>query len=360
MLDVKTTLPKLFSPKDTAVSLGLRGVRFYLSYDRSGEVQYFLFDSRLLLLIVFLLAGILLIDTGKEAPAQITHVYHYIPTDAKKSLIDTEKGSGEGKLTTPVYTASNFPIEEEKASVFDTPIEKADIRKRFIQAKQKLIYEFTTKHNVVRTAQLNNEQILELNRQMSTLFTEIVLQNIDLQPHVFRFFTDTTELHKLNTSLVEQDKYHVPASITLAQAALETSYGRKVKGNNYFGIKDKTKKSSKTTTTEYYTAEEAEANSYKIVSKKKVIVKGKTLYKCSIKDHFKQYKSPWESFRAHSVFLSKNARYAPLFTGGKSFEAWADKIGSMKQGGVGYATDPVYGRLLKKIIQRYHLDLLDH
>lgn len=360
MLDVKTTLPKLFSPDNATVSVGVRGVRFFISFDRYGETKYFLFDSRLLILIILLLAGILFIDTGQEVPSQVTHVYHYIPTGPTTTpgkLNEPQNPKEENKL--PVYVASNETASNEP-SIFDEPIEKGDVRKRFIQAKQKLIYEFTTKHNVVRTAQLNNDQLLELNRRMSNLFTGIVLNNIDIKPHVMQFFTDTTELHKLHTSLVEQDKYHVPASITLAQAALETSYGRKVKENNYFGIKDKSKKSTQTTTTEYYTAEEAQANSYKILTKKKVNVNGKTMYKCAIKDHFKQYQSPWESFRAHSIYLSKNPRYAPLFTGGKNFEAWADKIGSMKQGGVGYATDPIYGRVLKKIIQRYHLDLLDH
>jgi len=87
---------------------------------------------------------------------------------------------------------------------------------------------------------------------------------------------------------------------------------------------------------------------------------GKTLYKCKVKDSFVEYESPWASFRGHSLFLSTNSRYSPLFTKGKDYRAWADKIGSTKYGGVGYATSPIYGELLRKIIGRYHLDLLDY
>ncbi len=362
MLNLKTTLPRQLSPKGASVTVGVRGIRFYVNYEKSGEVQYFIFDSRLLFAIVVLLAALLFYASGNaNTPSQVTHVYHYIPAQGLASASEDVSRLPEPSSQPRVYQASNAVTSTQDEELTETTnVIANDVRTQFIQAKQKLIYEFTTKHNVVRTAQLSNEQLLLLNREISELFQEIVIDNLDLEPHVYQFFTDTTDLHKLNTALVEQDKYHVPASITLSQAALETSYGRKVKDNNYFGIKDKAKKTGKTTTTEYYTPEELEANAYKVIQKKKVIVKGKTMYKCTIIDHFKAYQSPWESFRAHSVYLSSNPRYAPLFTGGKSYEAWADKIGSMKQGGVGYATDPVYGRLLKKIVRRYHLDLLDH
>jgi len=113
-------------------------------------------------------------------------------------------------------------------------------------------------------------------------------------------------------------------------------------------------------TTEYYNAAEVKYNKHKIISQKMVKKGGKTLYKCKVKDSFVEYESPWASFRGHSLFLSTNSRYSPLFTKGKDYRAWADKIGSTKYGGVGYATSPIYGELLRKIIGRYHLDLLDY
>ena len=158
---------------------------------------------------------------------------------------------------------------------------------------------------------------------------------------------------------MEQAKFNVPASIKLAQSALETGYGKRVINNNYFGIKDKSGNTPFSTTTEYYNDRELKRNRRKVLSKKKVFKNGKYFWQCKVKDHFISYQSPWESFRDHSRFLLENERYHPLFAGGKNYQAWADKIGSTKYGGVGYATSPLYGKLLKGIIRRYHLDLLD-
>lgn len=345
MIELKTTLPRRFSPFGGLISLGIRGLKCYVSYEKEGYMRYFLLDSRLLLMLILLSFTWLVSSVGRGAPTtSVQHIHHYLPTTL----------------------APNYPGASESEVAFLSPPEKPTfgdieaIRRQFIRSKQKLIYNFTTRNNVLQTSQLGSEEVLALNRRLSDLFISLVLNNIEIKPHVHHFFTDTSDLHKIITALVEQDKYHVPASITLAQAALETSYGRKVKENNYFGIKDKRKSTSSTTTTEYYDAEEVKANAYKIIDKQAVKIRGEIRYKCRIKDHFRHYTSAWESFRAHSLHLNKGKRYAPLFTGGKNFEAWAEKIGSVKEGGVGYATDPVYGKLLKKIIRKYQLDLLDH
>lgn len=236
-----------------------------------------------------------------------------------------------------------------------------DYQEAFLIQKQLLVSKFLIKEKVSRIDQLSNGSLLEMNHQISALFEELVLGKMaKIEPHVHYFFTDTTEVDKLETALMEQAKYHVPASITLAQAALETAWGRRIVHNNYFGIKDKSRQSSYMETTEYYNASEVKLNKHKILSKKKVKKGGKILYKCKVRDSFTEYPSPWASFRAHSVFLANNNRYSPLFTKGKDYQAWAKKIGSTKYGGVGYATSPIYGELLTKIIQRYHLHLLDH
>ncbi|MGB0523835.1 MAG: glycoside hydrolase family 73 protein [Flammeovirgaceae bacterium] len=236
-----------------------------------------------------------------------------------------------------------------------------DYREAFLIQKQLLVSKFLIQEKVARVDQLSNASLLQMNHQIAGLFEDLVLNKLaKIEPHVHGFFTDTTKVDKLETALMEQAKYHVPASITLAQAALETAWGRRIVNNNYFGIKDKSKQSAYMETTEYYTAAEAKLNKHKILSKKKVNKGGKVLYKCKVRDSFTEYPTPWASFRAHSVFLANNNRYSPLFTKGKDYQAWADKIGSTKYGGVGYATSPIYGELLKKIIQRYHLDLLDY
>lgn len=233
-------------------------------------------------------------------------------------------------------------------------------REAFQIQKQLMITQYLIKHKASRLDQLSTESMLEMNRKISELFKELVLDKQKMEAHVKEYFSDTTDLNKIVTALMEQGKFHVPASIKLAQSALETAYGRRVVNNNYFGIKDKTHQSSYMETTEYFNAAEVKANSHIILSKHKVNKGGKTLYKCKVRDSFVDYNSPWASFRAHSIYLVNNNRYAPLFTNGKNYEAWADKIGSTKHGGVGYATSPIYGNLLKKIIKRYNLDLLDY
>ncbi|WP_086047903.1 glucosaminidase domain-containing protein [Hugenholtzia roseola] len=230
----------------------------------------------------------------------------------------------------------------------------------FVVKKQRLIAAVLIKAKASRLDQLSDKEIVQLNHQIAKLFIEEALPLAKPEPHVKQFFTDTSDLNKIVTALTEQTKYHVPASIKLAQAALETAYGKRVVENNYFGIKDRKQKTTPITTTEYYTEAEYQMNKSKVVSKEVLQKAGKVLYKCKIKDSFSAYQTPWESFRAHSLFLSTQPRYAPLFTKGKRYDEWANLIGSTKYGGVGYATSPHYGEMLKKIIKRYHLDLLDH
>ncbi len=230
----------------------------------------------------------------------------------------------------------------------------------FLVRKQMLISRMLIRHKVSRLDQLPDRDLLLVNKQISQLYLTDVLPQLTKEAHVLYFFTDSVDLHKIETALMEQAKYNLPASIKLAQSALETGYGTRVVHNNYFGIKDKKQSTERITTTEYYTEEEVKLNQKKIVSKEKIVKNGRTLYKCLITDSFEAYQTPWESFRAHSLYLKNQPRYAPLFTEGKNYQAWADKIGSTKYGGVGYATSPVYGQLLKKIIERYKLHLLDH
>ncbi|MCC5944880.1 MAG: glucosaminidase domain-containing protein [Bernardetiaceae bacterium] len=234
------------------------------------------------------------------------------------------------------------------------------LQERFLVKKQLLITKALLEHKVSRLEQLSDSKLIALNRAISQLFIDSVLAKSNVQTHVYDYFTDTSDLRKIETALMEQVKFNIPASIKLSQSALETAYGQRIVGNNYFGIKARNAQSYKTLTTEYYTPEDFEKYRPKVISYEKVERQGRTLYRCKIQDAFTAYQTPWESFRAHSVFLHENLRYSPLFIKGKDFKAWAERIGSSEYGGVGYATSPVYGELLKKIILRYHLHLLDH
>jgi hypothetical protein len=128
----------------------------------------------------------------------------------------------------------------------------------------------------------------------------------------------------------EMIEFRIPASITMAQACLESSDGNSVltrQSNNHFGIKCK---STWTGPTVRHNDDE--------------------LNEC-----FRKYNSPEESFRDHSQFLTSSNRYSFLFAYDvRDFRRWAH---GLKQ--AGYATDPAYPGKLIKIIEDFRLYELD-
>jgi len=127
------------------------------------------------------------------------------------------------------------------------------------------------------------------------------------------------------TAINQQKKYKIPASITLAQAILESSAGRSylaLGGNNHFGIK---------------------------------CIDWNGL--CIIKNHenskicYRKYLDPVDSFEDHSRFLTERAYYKPLFKLPiTDYKAWARGLKTC-----GYATDPQYASKLIRIIEQYKL-----
>lgn len=347
------------------------GIKFpnnvYLRY--KGNVYTFIINPKLVLATIGLLLLILLTQLFSSPQEKVIFVqapiqYHYGNNEPTLDEfiddfgINIEEVKQAGTTIVPISASSSSQIsnqyKEQKLNNVGSSLDRFQIERQLI------VTDYLIEEKVTRVDQLESEKLIELNGKIADLFKVYVLDQMQAPPHVYSFFTSTVPLKKIETALMEQAKFHVPASITLAQAALETGYGKRVIGNNYFGVKDKSRKTIPITTTEYYTKEEYKRNKGIIVSSQKVRRNGKVLYKCTVKDSFAEYKSPWESFRAHSLFLNKQKRYAPLFTQGRDYASWADMIGSTKYGGVGYATSPLYGELLKKIIKRYHLDLLDY
>ena len=70
---------------------------------------------------------------------------------------------------------------------------------------------------------------------------------------------------------------------------------------------------------------------------------------------FRKYKSPLDSYRDHSKFLTTRDRYAFLFEYDiTDYKKWAHGLKK-----AGYATNPKYGILLVKIIEENELYDLD-
>ena len=126
---------------------------------------------------------------------------------------------------------------------------------------------------------------------------------------------------------VEQMKlYKIPASITLAQGLLESGAGLSElarSSNNHFGIKcggSWTGRSVK---------HDDDARG----------------------ECFRAYGHPRDSYQDHSVFLSKGARYAFLFSLDiTDYKGWARGLKK-----AGYATDPSYANRLITIVEDYNL-----
>lgn len=140
---------------------------------------------------------------------------------------------------------------------------------------------------------------------------------------------DFIEKYK-DIAISEMYRVGVPASITIAQAILESAWGtsRLAKNaNNYFGIKCK-----------------------KEWPGGKVYENDDEKHEC-----FRRYTNAEESFTDHSDFLKSRPFYTSLFDLEiTDYKGWA--YGLKK---AGYATSPAYAAKLIGLIEKYQLTILD-
>ena len=96
--------------------------------------------------------------------------------------------------------------------------------------------------------------------------------------------------------------------ISLTQGALESSWGTKAPGFNFFGIKDTDGVNGNEqliTTTEYLSTPNAKFPS--VIS---IIKQGVNRFKYTVKDWFRKYPSAEMAFADHANFIIKNPRYS--------------------------------------------------
>jgi len=125
----------------------------------------------------------------------------------------------------------------------------------------------------------------------------------------------------------------VPASFTIAQAALESGWGKRAPGNNLFGIKADPGWHGKT----------VDVPTHEYVNGIRTPVTAK----------FRAYDSWADSVADHVAFLTSNPRYKPAF---KCIEC-ADFTRAIAA--AGYATDPNYASIINSIIQTHQLERYD-
>ena len=135
-------------------------------------------------------------------------------------------------------------------------------------------------------------------------------------------------------------EYGVPAAVTLAQAALESDWGRAHMGdaNNYFGIKAYDKGG---------VPQIGPIAKGFITLPTREVVNGRSI---TVNARFRAYKSMADSFRDHANFLKVNSRYAPAFDHTDEPDAFARAIAK-----AGYATDPSYADKLIALMRQYEL-----
>lgn len=126
-----------------------------------------------------------------------------------------------------------------------------------------------------------------------------------------------------------QQKYGIPASISIAQYGLESGWGKYMPegSNNPFGMKIRVGKN----------------DPYVLVSTREVL-RGKEVY---IKAKFRKFKSLTEAFDEHAKLLAQAPVYAKArakLKGKNAADAFADALTGV------YATDPEYGKILKRIM----------
>lgn len=131
--------------------------------------------------------------------------------------------------------------------------------------------------------------------------------------------------------------------IPLTQGALESGWGQKAVGNNFFGIKDTDGVNGNEqliTTTEYLSTDKVK---FPVILK---IVKAGNKFKYTVKDYFRKYPSAEVAFTDHVNFFLKNPRYAKAVKVKNVPEIFFDEIAK-----AGYATAPDYAEQLKQVMK---------
>ena len=173
---------------------------------------------------------------------------------------------------------------------------------------------------------MHNGTFKYLRFSIIVLFFNTIILNSNAQKLTRQQYIDNYAEYAIR----EMREFHIPASITLAQACLESGDGNSIlatEANNHFGIKCNSSWSGP------YIRQDDDARN----------------------ECFRKYKTVIESFKDHSQFLTGSARYQFLFTYNiTDYKNWA--IGLKR---AGYATNPNYPERLIKIIEDFQLYKLD-
>lgn len=126
-------------------------------------------------------------------------------------------------------------------------------------------------------------------------------------------------------------RYGLLASVCIAQAAIETGWGKRAIGNNWFGRKAVSGDACEVKTTREF-------------------INGEWV---TIEDRFKSYGTLTEAVEDYCVLLTLEPVYVYALTGYESREDYIKRLAGI------YATDPSYAELIKTIIREWELEQFD-
>jgi flagellum-specific peptidoglycan hydrolase FlgJ len=186
-----------------------------------------------------------------------------------------------------------------------------------------------------------------LGVKVGVIVKEYIFMKISLLLIAAYFYAASSDLSEDKTlsyidlysdyAIAEMHRTGIPASIKLAQAIHESASGTSpfaINSKNHFGIKCKSYwKGGK-----YYHKDDDHNK------------QGQLVESC-----FRAYDQVMDSYIDHSNFLKDSPYYSNLFRmKNQGYESWARALQHY-----GYATDPLYGEKLIRIIKRHQLFLMD-
>ncbi len=138
----------------------------------------------------------------------------------------------------------------------------------------------------------------------------------------------------VEAAIASKTRWNVPASVTLAQWAVESAWGASMPtdSNNPFGIK-------------------AVGDQPAVESATREVVSGASI---TIQAKFRKFASITEAFDMHGKLLATAPVYRPAMEKKDDPDAFADALTGV------YATDPLYGQTLKYVIRTYNFTMHDN
>lgn len=256
-----------------------------------------------------------------------------------------------------IYKEQKLAVKEDFITAFRLKLVRIESTSVVKQIEPKIIYIYGLTEQTYKIGNKSTVKETYLNHYLNDCLMKTELNNTEIlidggntivmTPDVSKIKYDydatilgLTEMQTeflnqiLPIALEGQKQYHIPVSLTLGQAVLESGWGVSHISNNIYGFKAKTNWQGKTT---IKTTKEFENGEYK-----------------EIQAVFKAYDSFEESVKDYLELISSNKRYSDILFATDYISA-ADAIGKS-----GYATSPVYGNSVREVIEKYHLYIWDN